>query len=398
MSTPDILIAGLGPAGLALAAACSRRGLAVRTVEAHPGRTWSATYGMWHHQWERACAAFPELSGVPFSTTPRPRLIAPRRSGASPQFGLIAADYVVVDTAALQCALAAVCPPRMTSEEVLATADLGALAAQGTRVIDCRGAVPPDLRADPAAAACQTAYGVVLPAQHAREYLPGGAGCLMDWRTDAFGSPAKPSFLYAVNLPGDRMLLEETDLVGAPALTIARLRERLHQRLGWASPEPGTAGRAEGFADPDEIERSRGVLATEKVRFPVLPAVRPAGLETFGTAGTAGHPATGYSVGEILRSAESAADALAAGRPIPASTGVGTQALHRLGLRALLALEGPALQEMFAGFAALDMWRQHAFLDRSSKALPTGMAMTSQWWNTTNATRAAVARAALLGR
>ena len=200
MSTPDILIAGLGPAGLALAAACSRRGLAVRTVEAHPGRTWSATYGMWHHQWERACDAFPELSGVPFSTTPRPRLIAPRRSGASPQFGLIAADYVVVDTAALQCALAAVCPPRMTSEEVLATADLGALAAQGTRVIDCRGAVPPDLRADPAAAACQTAYGVVLPAQHAREYLPAPGASWIGAPT-RLGRPPSPAFSTPLTCP-----------------------------------------------------------------------------------------------------------------------------------------------------------------------------------------------------
>lgn len=390
MPTSDILIAGLGPAGLALAAACSRRGLAVRAVDTGPARAWSATYGMWDHQWERACAAFPELAGIPVATTPRPWLIAPRRSGASTEFGHIAADYVVLDSPALQRALAASCPPHMTSEEAPSTADLGALAAQGTRVIDCRGAVPPDLRADPAAGVCQTAYGVVLSSAGACDYLPVG-GCLMDWRTDSLGSPAKPSFLYAVNLPGDRMLLEETDLVGAPALTISELRERLHRRLGWTDAESGTS------EDPDEVERSHGVQDTEKVRFPVEPAARPAGVDTFGTSGTAGHPATGYSVGEILRSAAVAADALAARRPIPASTGVGTRALHRLGLRALLALDGPALQEMFAGFAAMDVRRQQTFLDRSSKALPTGMAMAAQWWNTTNATRAAVARAALLG-
>lgn len=392
MPTSDILIAGLGPAGLALAAACSRRGLTVRAVDPRPGRVWSATYGMWHHQWEAACAAFPELSEVPVATTSRPRLVAPRRSGVRPESGQIAADYIVVDSPALQRSLAAACPPGMTSEQALSTADLGALAAQGTRVVDCRGAVPPDLRADPAAATCQSAYGVVLPADAAREYLPGGNGCLMDWRTDSFGSPAVPSFLYAVNLPEDRMLLEETDLVGAPALTITELRERLHRRLGWAGGARGGGG------DLDDVDRSRGVLSTEKVRFPVLPAARPRNVETFGTAGTAGHPATGYSVGEILRTASGAADALAAGRPFPSSTGVGTRALHRMGLRALLALDGPALQEMFAGFAAMDVRRQQAFLDRSSGALPTGMAMATQWWNTTNATRAMVARAALVGR
>ena len=391
MPSPDILIAGLGPAGLALAAACTRRGLSVRAVDPRPAREWSATYGMWAHEWSRACAVFPELSGVPVATTPRPRLVAPRRSGAGPAFGDIASDYVVVDSSAMQRALAASCPSGMTSELALSTAELGALAARGTRVVDCRGAVPPDMRADPAAAACQSAYGVVLSAERARQYVPGGTGYLMDWRTDAFGSPARPSFLYAVHLPGDRMLLEETDLVGAPALSMSELRGRLHMRLGW------TGGGRRAF-EPDDVERSRGVLATERVRFPVSPAARPSGIATFGTSGTAGHPATGYSLGAIVRGASAAADALADGRPLPSCTGIGTRVLHRMGLRALLRLDGPALQDMFAGFAVMDVRRQQAFLDRGSPAFPTAMAMAAQWWNTTNATRAAVARAALLGR
>lgn len=253
----------------------------------------------------------------------------------------------------------------------------------------------------------QTAFGVVLPRDRAVPYLPGGRGALMDWRTEALGTIGRPSFLYAVDLPGDRTLLEETDLVGAPALGIAELRARLHRRFGWTAVDAGLTGLTNhtsraGDADTAEthmrIEDAHGVIAREKVRFPVMPAARPDGLETFGTAGDAGHPATGYSIGEILRSADAAAHALAAELPIPPSTGVGTRALHRMGLRALLGIDRPALQEMFAGFAELDVRRQQAFLSRNTGAFPTASAMAAQWWKTTNATRAVVARAALVGR
>ena len=41
----DVAVVGDGPAGLALAAACARHGLAVAVVG--EGRPWTATYGMW---------------------------------------------------------------------------------------------------------------------------------------------------------------------------------------------------------------------------------------------------------------------------------------------------------------------------------------------------------------
>lgn len=395
MASPDILIAGQGPAGLALAAACARRGLDVRAADPHLGREWSATYGMWEPQWERACAAFPALASVPTAVTSKPQLIAPRRGGRPARFGDIRADYVVVDSAALQRALSQDLPPGMTSDVALTTDELRARAAQGTRIVDCRGAVPPDLRRAQRTVVEQTAFGVILPTARAEKYMVGGRGSLMDWRTDALelAEGERPSFLYAVHLPGDRVLLEETDLVGAPALSAASLRRRLHRRLGWSA---GHAASDSG--DLDAVEEAHGVVATERVRFPVVPAARPRGIECFGTAGSAGHPATGYSVAESLRSAPAAADALTRDRPLPASTGVGTRAMHRVGLRALLGIDGPALQEMFAGFAEMDVRRQQAFLDRSSGAFPTVAAMAAQWWKTTNATRAEVARVALIGR
>ena len=44
----DVAIVGDGPAGLALAAACRRAGLAVAVVG--DGGPWRATYGMWHDE------------------------------------------------------------------------------------------------------------------------------------------------------------------------------------------------------------------------------------------------------------------------------------------------------------------------------------------------------------
>ena len=390
MPSPDILIAGCGPAGLALAAACSRLGLTVHIADPHVERKWTATYGMWNQQWERAKNAFPTLADVPTAVTAQPQLIAQRRGDAPDEFGHVGSDYVVVDSPALQRALQAEIPRLMTSDAAFTTDELRAAAAQGMRVVDCRGAVPTDLRRKNEKTVEQTAFGVVLPADRAERYLPGGRGCLMDWRTAKLdlGDEDRPSFLYAVNLPGERVLLEETDLVGRPALSIAELRKRLHRRLGWWTAD----------ADLDGLEQAHGVLDVEKVRFPVVPARRPTGVEAFGTAADAGHPATGYSIAEILRSAPVAAEALVDGRPLPSSTGVGTKGLHRMGLRALLGLDGAALQEMFAGFASMDARRQQAFLERSSGAVSTALAMASQWSQTTNATRAKVARAALFGR
>ena len=43
----DVLVAGGGPAGWAVAAACARLGLVTELVDLAPDRPWRATYGSW---------------------------------------------------------------------------------------------------------------------------------------------------------------------------------------------------------------------------------------------------------------------------------------------------------------------------------------------------------------
>ena len=47
MGRMDVLVVGAGPAGMALAAQCARRGLRTGLVDPAPQRPWTATYGMW---------------------------------------------------------------------------------------------------------------------------------------------------------------------------------------------------------------------------------------------------------------------------------------------------------------------------------------------------------------
>src|SRR4051794_3978889 len=67
----DVLIAGAGPAGLALARECARRGLATALVDPAPRKDWRPTYGLWSDENpelpESAVAAAP-ASAVAFGT------------------------------------------------------------------------------------------------------------------------------------------------------------------------------------------------------------------------------------------------------------------------------------------------------------------------------------------
>src|SRR3546814_10798569 len=75
-------------------------------------------------------------------------------------------------------------------------------------------------------------YGIVVERDRAEPILEGADAWFMDWRTDNGARHGEaPSFLYAVALDDDRILLEETCLVGRPPLEIGRAscRERVCQ-------------------------------------------------------------------------------------------------------------------------------------------------------------------------
>ncbi|MEU8899651.1 lycopene cyclase family protein [Nocardia sp. NPDC048505] len=327
----DLVVCGAGPAGRALAHRGLARGLAVTVIDPAPERRWTATYAAWAD----------ELPGWLDETVVATRVERPIAWGTRSHD--IDRAYVVLDTPGLQRSL------DITGAQVISdrARDIGERSVTlasgevrtGERVIDARG-----LARDPARAE-QTAYGVIVAGAPADTLF-------MDWRPDNGADPAAPpSFLYSVPLGGGSHLLEETCLVGRPALDSAELRTRLLHRL-----------------------RSRGIdlggdEPVERVRFPVEGG-RP-GRTTFGAAGGFLHPATGYSVAATL----TAADTVAAGEsawPWPARA---VHTCRSIGLRALLALPPNDIPRFFDAFFTLPPHHQRAYLSGRTDLRGTTAAM-----------------------
>ncbi|WP_402468446.1 lycopene cyclase family protein [Isoptericola aurantiacus] len=348
--TVDVAVVGLGPAGRALASRCAAGGLSVLAVDPRPGAAWTPTYGIWAD----------ELGDLPASVV-RARAENPelRAIGVHP----LERTYLVLDNAALQDALS------LDGVEVrtgrLDDAQVSALRGEAAVVVDARGARPAGLRPDDPAP-LQTAYGVVVPTAAAEPALGGAGSLLMDWRTDWTQQDrpsATPTFLYAIPVGGDRMLLEETCLAAAPGLPVPELRTRLRRRL-----------LARGV-DPAAVDHP---LSREVVRIPLRGrgSPPPPGVLAVGTAGRGGHRVTGYSVAHSLRQADELARALVRGQvpddPDPMDA---AEHVREVGLRALLRLSAQGMLQLFESFGRLPATRQRDFLARDAGAAELAAAM-----------------------
>ncbi|GAB2648704.1 lycopene cyclase family protein [Prescottella soli] len=318
-------------------------------IDPHPDRPWSPTYAAWVDELPRWLG--PEVLRA---TVGRPNVWATRSR-------VLDREYAILDNAALH--------RRLDLEGVRVVAGVAAAVASNTvvlrdgtevrarRVMDARG-----LRPDPTLAE-QTAFGLVLPTAAAAPAMGGAACWFMDWRRDNGTTPEDPpSFLYAVPLGDDSVLLEETCLVGRPGLALDELRRRLDARL-----------RARGVEPPANLE-------VERVRFPVQ-APRSAGtVDAFGARAGLIHPGTGYSVAASLTAVDDVVEALVAGRdpgnalwPWRARI---VRSLRGVGLSALLRLDPARTEEFFDAFFALPVERQRAYL--SGRADATGT-MHTMW-------------------
>ncbi|MDH6281295.1 lycopene beta-cyclase [Prescottella agglutinans] len=319
-------------------------------IDPHPDRPWSPTYAAWVDELPRWLG--PEVLRV---TVRRPHVWATRSR-------VLDREYAVLDNAALHRRLDLE-SVRVVPGFAAAVASDSVVLRDGTevrarRVIDARGLRPDSTLAE------QTAFGLVLPAAAAATPAMGAAECwFMDWRRDNGTAPEDPpSFLYAVPLGDDTVLLEETCLVGRPGLSLDELRRRLDARL-----------RARGVEPPANLE-------VERVRFPVQ-APPPSGtVDTFGARAGLIHPGTGYSVAASLTAVDDVVDALVAGRDPgkamwPWSARF-VRSLRGVGLSALLRLDPARTEEFFDAFFALPVERQRAYL--SGRADATGT-MRTMW-------------------
>jgi lycopene beta-cyclase len=351
----DLAVVGLGPAGRALASRGAAHGMSVLAVDPRPDAVWSPTYGIWAD----------ELGDLPDQVV-RTRVVDPELRARGRH--TLRRDYLVLDNAALQQAL-----PLDAVEVRRARLDAGETSAlrgtgpgQARVVVDARGARPSGpVRDDPAPA--QTAYGIVVPSAEAEPALDGAGALLMDWHTDWAGEDVprgRPTFLYAIPVGADRVLLEETCLAASPGLPIPELRSRLHRRL------------VSRGVRPEVIENP---LEREIVRIPMRGRGQrpPAGALAVGTAGRGGNLVTGYSVAHSLARADELAASLASGRlPTSADPAAPADLLREMGLRALLRLDIDGTLELFDAFGRLPTVAQRDFMSRDSGG--TGLA-TAMW-------------------
>lgn len=371
MSDPQVLVVGGGPAGRAVAAACAERGLSTTLVDPSPGRPWRACYGGWLDELP------PDLPATTFDPVASVRAMTGREHR-------LERTYVVFTTSALREYLdRRLRDAGVRIERARAGREILAGQAGNSVVIDASG--PARVLARPRSrsrvAAEQTAAGVIVPAASARPLVGVGEALFMDWRPIPSCPDGPPTFLYAIPLSGERVLLEETSLARRPGLGRDTLRRRLAARLAThhICPPPGA---------PEEW-----------VRFPLdLPRYRAApGVLAFGAAAALTHPATGYQLAATLRLAEpvsaAIAGALSAGPSAAARAGEAvlwspaaraTHLLRRRGLESLLRLPAHQLPEFFAGFFSLSAEAQRRYLTARDDPLGVcsamaGMFRTTQW-------------------
>ncbi|MEU6643028.1 lycopene cyclase family protein [Saccharomonospora sp. NPDC046836] len=334
----DVAVLGGGPAGRAMAAACVREGLATALVDPAPERRWRQTYALWRDE-------LPALPAGAIAAAPATVLAGGRA---------LDREYLVLDNAGLRRWLAddrvevrsgtAVDIAHGPHGSLIRLADDSRIAAHV--VVDARGTPPGH-------GAAQTAFGLVLPAGQAAPLVPAGTAVFMDWRD----APAvDPSFLYAVPLAADRVLVEETSLARKPALPRSILAARLRQRLAAA----GIA--TDGL--PEEHVHIR--LDT--------PLPRPGRTVPFGARAGLVHPATGFSVAASLGLAPRVATALSTelthgpGRAASAARhvlwpprAVAVHTLRRQALRSLSSIPGCEQPYFFDLFFAMAPRHQRAF-------------------------------------
>jgi lycopene beta-cyclase len=339
----DVLVVGGGPAGLALAGACGRLGLATGLLDPAPERPWVATYGMW----SRELPAELPASVVAARASGRAIALTEHRLGW---------EYAVLDVPGLHAHLAdQLTEVQIHTGRAVGSPERGLVAlADGTQlratvVVDATGRRRPlDRTSSGSTPAEQTAYGLILDEDAAAPLVAGGDALFMDWRAD-HGETGWPTFLYAVPLGGGQVLVEETSLARRPGLPLATLRRRLHARLAH-----------HGIEVPKDTR-------SEKVSFPVdHPRHRGRGVLGFGAAAPLVHPATGFSVAASLTLAPQVARVLAIHLPDGQDEALAAaqetvwpfaarmvHRLRRIGLEALLRMPPQEVPGFFEQFFTL---------------------------------------------
>jgi lycopene cyclase-like protein len=371
--TRDIGVLGSGPAALAIAAACARRGASVTLIAPSPRQPWRPNYCLWADELPAALESLVERSWpeVAVATSLGERQL-PRR-------------YAKLHTEAFQrwlwqdlrgssTRVVAERAAKLEHEDDSTLVRIHGGATERVRLlIDASGAASPFVqRVHRRPPAHQIAYGLFV-------HAPGHCfdldrAMLMDFRPAGAAADEPPSFLYLLPLSEDRLFLEETSLASRPGASMAMLRTRLEKRLV-------------AFG----LDRSPRI-GEERCSIPMglgLPA-QGQPLVAFGAAASMVHPATGYSIAHTLRKAEPVAEvivgALAEG-DVEQARAAGNAAvwsrsqrstweLYAFGLEALVSMDVGETARFFDAFFRMPLASWAGYLAGTLSPSELGAVMT----------------------
>lgn len=301
----DLVVAGGGPSGIAVAERVSAAGYKVCVVDPAPLAHWPNNYGVWVDEFE--AMGLQDCLEIIW-----PKAKVHLDSGTEHERYLYR-PYGRVDRTKLKTKLLQRCVEHgVTFHESKAASVQHAdgsstlMCSDGTQlhsafVLDCTGharkLVTFDQKFDPG---YQAAYGMMIEVESHPFELD--TMLFMDWRDDhTKGRPemrkanqALPTFLYVMPFSSTKLFLEETSLVSRPPFAFQELKERLQVRMEHLGIKVKSMTEEEYCLIP-----MGGVLPT----FP---------QRTLGIGGTGGmvHPSTGYMVARVLGAAPVLADAI----------------------------------------------------------------------------------------
>lgn len=355
----DILVIGAGPAGLAASAYLARAGLRVGCLAPEHPSPWPNNYGLWED----------EIVGFGVEDCWERRWETPVVYTDTGQRRQLERVYLRLDNVALRTRLLDWCEANGVewlegTAEAIEIDETGASvytsggqAHRATMIVEATGHNPRFVqREDGGPSAFQAAYGVV--ARFEDDPIGGDELVLMDFRDEFLSQGihehAPPTFLYAMHLDGEgRYLVEETSLAARPAVSFDALEKRLSARL---------AARKICAGSVEEVERC---LIPMNSPLPLLDQ-RVVG---FGAAASMVHPATGYQMATMLRTAPELAETVAhalggdAASPVEAARlawetiwpreRLRAHKMWLFGLDCLLGLDAAGTREFFEAFFSL---------------------------------------------
>lgn len=301
----DLVVAGAGPSGIAVAERVSAAGYKVCVVDPAPLAHWPNNYGVWVDEFE--AMGLQDCLEIIW-----PKAKVHLDSGKENERYLYR-PYGRVDRTKLKSKLLQRCVQHgVTFHETKAAKVEHAegsstlTCSDGSQlhsalVLDCTGharkLVTFDEKFDPG---YQAAYGMMIEVESHPFELD--TMLFMDWRDDhTQGRPEMraanqklPTFLYVMPFSKTKLFLEETSLVSRPPFAFQELKDRLQVRMEHLGIKVKSMTEEEYCLIP-----MGGVLPT----FP---------QRTLGIGGTGGmvHPSTGYMVARVLGAAPVLADAI----------------------------------------------------------------------------------------